>query len=141
MGVVGICPRPQIFASSLGPQEVVQELGAILEVVTTHAPLPGLPALEARGVITGAPLHAASAAGPGQSVREGGRGHRIQEGRLLETWAGPRDGIGREEESGLRGCELPSEDRWAGGRGCCGEHEGRVTPRTQFRALALSPTP
>ena len=89
MGVVGVCPRPQVFASSLGPQKVVQELGAILEVVTTHTPLPGLPALEARGVITGAPLHAASAAGPGQSVRKGGCGHRIQEGRLLETWAGP----------------------------------------------------
>lgn len=85
MGVVGVCPRPQVFASSLGPQKVVQELGAILEVVTTHTPLPGLPALEARGVITGAPLHAASAAGPGQSVRKGGCGHRIQEGRLLET--------------------------------------------------------
>ena len=89
-----------------------------LHWVCICTPLPGLPALEARGVITGAPLHAASAAGPGQSVREGGCGHRIQEGRLLETWAGPGGGIGREEESGLRGCELPSdENRQAGGRG------------------------
>lgn len=101
VGVMGIYPRPQVFASSLGPQEIVQELGAILEIVATHAPLPGLPALEARGVITRAPLHAASAAGPGQSVREGGRGHRIQEGRLLETWA--------------RGWDQEGEGEWAQG--------------------------
>lgn len=53
---------------------------------------------------------------------------------------GPEGGIRREKESGLRGYELPSEDRRAGGRGCCGEQDkGRVTPRTQFRAVALSP--
>lgn len=90
VGVVGVYPCPQVFASSLGPQEVVQELGAVLEVVAAHAPLPGLPALQAWRVITGATLHAPGAAGPGQSVREGGRGHRVQESRLLETWAGPR---------------------------------------------------
>lgn len=90
VGVVGICPCPQVLASSLGPQEVAQELGAVLEVVAAHAPLPGLPALQAWRVIAGAALHAPSAAGPGQSVREGGRGHCIQEGCLLETWAGHR---------------------------------------------------
>lgn len=68
VGVVGVCPCPQVLVSSLGPQEVAQKLGAVLEVVTTHAPLPGLPALQPRRVITGAALHAPSAAGPGQGV-------------------------------------------------------------------------
>lgn len=91
VGVVSVCPCPQVFASSLGPQEVAQELGAVLEVVAAHAPLPGLPALQARRVVAGAALHAPGAAGPRQSVGEGGRGHRVQEGRLLETWAGEQN--------------------------------------------------
>lgn len=45
VGVMSICLCPQVFAFSLGPQEVAQELGAVLEVVATHTPLPGLPAL------------------------------------------------------------------------------------------------
>lgn len=77
VGVVGVCPGPQVFASSLGPQEVAQKLGAVLEVVAAHAPLPGLPALQAWGVIAGAALHASGAASPGQRVGEGSRGHRV----------------------------------------------------------------
>lgn len=92
--VVGICPRPEVFASSLGPQEVAQELGAVLKVVATHAPLPGLPTLQAGRVVTGAALHATGTAGPGQGVGEGGRGYRVQEGRLLKAWAGHREGGG-----------------------------------------------
>lgn len=134
MGVVGICPSPQVFASSLGPQEVVQELGAVLEVVAAHAPLPGLPALQARRVIAGAALHAAGAAGPGQRVREGSRGHRIQEGRLLETWARPQRNRGGEKESGLRGRLLPSEDRGVVGATV-------MNLRTQISAASPPPAP
>lgn len=88
MGVVGVSSRPQILASSLRPQEVAEELGAVLQVVTTHAPLPGLPALQAWGVIAGATLHAPSTAGPGQRMCEGSCRHRVQEGCLLEACAG-----------------------------------------------------
>lgn len=101
MGVVGICPRPEVFASSLGPQEVAQELGAVLKVVATHAPLPSLPTLQAGRVVTGAALHAPGTAGPGQSVGECGRRYRVQEGCLLETWAGHREDPGGRRRVGL----------------------------------------
>lgn len=94
VGVVGVSSSPQVLASSLGPQEVTEEFGAVLEIVTTHTPLPGLPALQAWGVITGATFHAPSTAGSGQCMREGSCRHCIQEGRLLEACAGKKRSSG-----------------------------------------------
>lgn len=97
MGVVGVSSGPQVLASSLGSQEVAQEFGAVLEVVTTHTPLPGLPAFQAGGVITGTALHAPSTAGPGQRMGEGSCRHCIQEGCLLETCARHQNASGEKE--------------------------------------------
>lgn len=83
--VVEIHPGTQVLAGAPS-QELLNKLAAVLEVVTTAAPLPGLPVLQVRRFITGTPLHAAGAAGLGQSVRQAGRGDGIQEGCLLEAW-------------------------------------------------------
>lgn len=91
MGVVGVSSRPQVLASSLGPQEVAEELGAVLQIVATHPPLPGLPALQAWGIIAGTTFHAPSTAGSGQRMREGSRRHCVEEGRLLEACAGEKE--------------------------------------------------
>lgn len=56
----------------------------------------------------------------------------------LKPGPGP-GGIGREEESGLRGCLLPSEDRVGGGGHCGEQDEGPVNLRAQLRAASLSP--
>lgn len=76
---------PQVFADPLLPQELLQELGAVLEVVPADAPLPGLAVLQAGGVVAGAALHAPRAARLGHGVRQPRRGDGVQEGCLLET--------------------------------------------------------
>lgn len=53
---------PQIFPNLLLAQEILQEPDAILEVVTTHTPLPGFAVLQVRGIITGTALHSPSTA-------------------------------------------------------------------------------
>lgn len=125
---MGVRPRPEVFASSLGPQEVAQELGAVLEVVATHAPLPGLPTLQAGRVVAGAALHATGTAGPGQSVGEGGRGYRVQEGRLLKTWAGHHEDPAGRRRVGLEA--VPGE-----------QGEGHMNPGTQLRPASPTPVP
>lgn len=104
VGVVSVSSCPQVLTSSLGPQEVAEELGAVLQIVTTHPPLPGLPALQAWGVITGATFHAPSTAGSGQRMREGSCRHCIQEGSLLEACAGEKEAICSPPKVGAAWC-------------------------------------
>lgn len=82
--VVGVDLSPQVLADPLLAQELLEELGAVLQVVAADAPLPGLAVLDAWRVVARAPLHAARAAGLGQRVAQRGRGDGQQEGRLLE---------------------------------------------------------
>jgi len=93
---------PQVFANPLLTQEFFQELGAVFEVVSTNAPLPGLAVLQVRGVITGAALHAPSTACSGQGVGEGCRGHCIEEGSFLKTCTGEGLGKGRSRKGKIR---------------------------------------
>lgn len=82
--VVGVDLSPQVLADPLLAQELLEELGAVFEVVSADAPLPRLAVLDARGVVARAPLHPARAAGFGQRVGQRGGGHGQEEGGLLE---------------------------------------------------------
>lgn len=89
--VVGVDLSPQVLADPLLAQELLEELGAVFQVVAADAPLPRLAVLDARGVVARAPLHPARAAGLGQRVAQRGGGHGQQEGGLLECcvrWGG-----------------------------------------------------
>lgn len=93
---------PQVFANPLLTQEFFQELGAVFEVVSTNAPLPGLAVLQVWGVVTGAALHAPSTTRSGQGVSKSRRGHRIEEGSFLKTCTGERLGEGRSRKGKIR---------------------------------------
>lgn len=101
VGVVDVHLGPQVFADPLLPQELFQELGAVLEVVPTDSPLPGLAILQAWGVVAGAALHAPGAARPRQRVRQGRRGHGVQEGCFLKTCTGEGFGTWERQERHL----------------------------------------
>ncbi len=83
---MGVDLGPQVLADPLLAQELLEELGAIFQVVTADPPLPRFPVLDARGVVACAPLHAARAARFGERMGERRRGHCQQEGSLLECW-------------------------------------------------------
>lgn len=83
IGVVHVHPGTEIFVGPLA-QEVLDKLVAVLKVVSTAAPLPGLAVLQVWGLVTGAALHAARAAGLGHGMGQASRGDGIQKGRLLE---------------------------------------------------------
>lgn len=56
---MGVDLSPQVLADLLLAEELLEELGAIFQVVATDAPLPRFSVLDARGVVTCAPLHSA----------------------------------------------------------------------------------
>lgn len=66
--VVGFHVSPQVLADSLLSEELLQKLGAVLEVVPANPPLPRFPVLDAGGVVTRAPLHASRAARFGECM-------------------------------------------------------------------------
>lgn len=74
--VVGVDLGPQVLADPLLAQELLEELGAVFQVVAADPPLPGLSMLDAGGVVARAPLHPARAACFGQRVGQRRRGHR-----------------------------------------------------------------
>lgn len=82
--VVGVDLSPQVLADPLLAQELLEELGAVFQVVAADAPLPRLAVLDAWRVVARAPLHPARAAGLGQRVGQRGGGDGQQEGGLLE---------------------------------------------------------
>lgn len=89
--VVGVDLSPQVLADPLLAQELLEKLGAVFQVVAADPPLPGFPMLDAGGVVARAPLHAARAARFGERMGQRRRGHRQQEGSLLECWDGWRE--------------------------------------------------
>ena len=84
VGVVHVHARTQVLVGALA-QEVLDKLVAVLEVVSAAAPLPGLAVLQVGGLVAGAALHAAGAAGLGHGVRQARRGDGVQEGGLFEA--------------------------------------------------------
>lgn len=88
--VVGVDLSPQVLADPLLAQELLEELGAVFQVVAADAPLPRLAVLDAWRVVARAPLHPARAAGLGQRVGQRGGGDGQQEGGLLECCVGGR---------------------------------------------------
>jgi len=86
--VLGVDLRPQVLADLLLAEELLEELGAVFQVVAADPPLPRFPVLDAGGVVARAPLHPARAARFGERVGQRRRGHGQQEGRLLERWDG-----------------------------------------------------
>lgn len=83
--VVGVDLSPQILADPLLAEELLEKLGAVLQVVAADPPLPRLSVLDAGGVVACAPLHSTRAARFGERVGQRSGGHRQEEGRLLET--------------------------------------------------------
>lgn len=61
----------QVLADPFLPQELLEKLGAVFQIVPTYAPLPGLAVLQTRRIVTGAALHASRAARFGQRMRQG----------------------------------------------------------------------
>lgn len=82
--VVGVNLSPQVLADPLLAEELLEKLGAVFQVVTADPPLPRFSVLDAGGVVTRAPLHPARAACFGECMGQRSRGHRQQEGSLLE---------------------------------------------------------
>ncbi len=76
----------QVLADPFLPQEFLEKISAVFEVVPAYAPLPGLAVLQTRGIVAGAALHAPWAARFGQRVRQRCWWHREQEGRLFKAW-------------------------------------------------------
>ena len=83
--VVGVNLCPEVLADPLLPQELLEELGAVFQVVPADPPLPCFPVLQTGGVVASAPLHPARAAGFGQRVRQRSRGNGQQKRGLLKT--------------------------------------------------------
>lgn len=69
-GVYIVCVdlSPQVLANPFLAQELLEEPGAVLQVVSTHSPLPRFTLLHAWSVVTCAALHTARTARFGQSV-------------------------------------------------------------------------
>lgn len=55
--VVGVNLSPEVFADPLLAEELLEELGAIFQVVATDPPLPRFSMLDAGGIVTCASLH------------------------------------------------------------------------------------
>lgn len=89
---MGFDLSPQVLADPLLAQELLEELGAVFQVVAADTPLPRLAVLDARRVVARAPLHPARAAGLGQRVGQRGGGDGQQEGGLLECCVRQRRG-------------------------------------------------
>lgn len=47
----------QVLADPFLPQEFLEKISAVFEVVPAYAPLPGLAVLQTRGIVAGAALH------------------------------------------------------------------------------------
>lgn len=56
--IMGVDVGPQVLADPLLAQELLEELGAVLQIIPTDAPLPGLAVLQAGRVVARAALHA-----------------------------------------------------------------------------------
>lgn len=82
--VVEVHPGSQVLVG-LPPQELLDKLVAVFQVVAAATPLPGLAVLQVGGLITGAALHPARAACLSHGVRQPCRGNGVQEGRLLKA--------------------------------------------------------
>lgn len=80
-----IHPGSQVLVG-LPPQELLDKLVAVFQVVTAATPLPSLAVLQVRSLVAGAALHPARAARFGHSMCQPCRGNGVEEGRLLETW-------------------------------------------------------
>lgn len=80
-----IHPGSQVLVG-LPPQELLDELVAVFQVVTTATPLPGLAVLQVGGLVAGAALHPARTARFGHRMCQPCRRNGVEEGRLLETW-------------------------------------------------------
>lgn len=77
-------PGSQVLVG-LPPQELLDELVAVFQVVAAAAPLPSLTVLQVGGLVAGATLHPPRTACLGHGVRQPGRGDGVQEGCLLKT--------------------------------------------------------
>lgn len=77
-------PGSQVLVG-LPPQELLDKLVAVFQVVAAAAPLPGLAVLQVGGLVAGATLHPTRAACLGHGVRQPRRGNGVQEGRLLKA--------------------------------------------------------
>jgi len=66
--IVEVHPGSQVLVG-LPPQELLDKLVAVFQVVTAAAPLPSLAVLQVRGLITGATLHPPRAARLGHGMR------------------------------------------------------------------------
>lgn len=60
---------PQVLVDTFLAQELFEELCAVLQIIPTDSPLPGLAMLQAGRVVARAALHAPRAAGFCQRVR------------------------------------------------------------------------
>lgn len=108
--VVGVDLSPQVLADPLLAQELLEELGAVFQVVAADAPLPRLAVLDAWRVVARAPLHPARAAGLGQRVGQRGGGDGQQEGGLLECCVGVEDGGGASQTHFVLLCNSLAEE-------------------------------
>ena len=116
IGVVHVYTCAQVLVGALA-QEVLDKLVAVLEVVSAAAPLPGLAVLQVGGLITGAALHAAGAAGLGHGVRQTRRGDGVQEGCFFEPCGRTR---GRDEGQDRAGERAARPFVWSEGGSCGG---------------------
>lgn len=82
--VLGIDLSPQVFADLLLAEELLEELGAVFQVVPADPPLPRFPVLDAGGFVARAPLHSSRAARFSKCMCQRGGGHGQQKGGLLE---------------------------------------------------------
>lgn len=81
---MGVHLSSKVLADPLLAEEPLEELGAVLEVVAAHPPLPRFPVLDAGRVVAGAALHAARAACLGEGVGQRRRRNRQEKGRLFK---------------------------------------------------------
>lgn len=66
--IMGVNMGPQVLADPLLAQELFEELGAVLQIISTDTPLPSLAVLQAGRVVARAALHAPRAASFRQCV-------------------------------------------------------------------------
>lgn len=77
-------PGSQVLVG-LPPQELLDELVAVFQVVAAAAPLPSLAVLQVGSFVAGATFHPPCAARLGHGMRQPRRGDGVQEGCLLKT--------------------------------------------------------
>lgn len=71
INVVRVYLGTQVLADSFLPQELLEKLGAVFQIVPAYTPLPGLAVLQTRRIVAGAALHTSRTARFGQRVRQG----------------------------------------------------------------------